>query len=212
MPSHIEIPVGGMTCAACQARVQRALARAPGVEDASVNLLLHNASVTFDPQATSPERLVEAIRATGYEASVPAAPNESVWAAAFAEEGERERTIAREQRELGLKAAVSIVVGLLAMTLSMRSMGAHPQMIAFALLGLTTGVMLWAGRRFYTRAWAAARHGGSDMNTLIAVGTGAAYLYSLVATLAPGLFLSRGLMPDLYYEAVVFIIALILVG
>ena len=211
-PSHIEIPVGGMTCAACQARVQRALARAPGVEDASVNLLLHNASVTFDPDATSPEQLVNAIRATGYEASVPAVPNASVWAAAFAEEGERERTIAREQRELGTKAAVSVVIGVLAMTLSMRSMGAHPQTIAFALLALTTGVMLWAGRRFYTRAWAAARHGSSDMNTLIAVGTGAAYLYSVVATLAPGLFLSRGLMPDLYYEAVVFIIALILVG
>ena len=212
MPSHIEIPVGGMTCAACQARVQRALARAPGVEDASVNLLLHNASVTFDPETTSPERLVEAIRATGYEASVPSAPNESRWAAAFAEEAERERTMAGEQREVGWKAAASVVVGILAMILSMPGMGASPRAIAFVLLGLTTGVMLWAGRQFYRRAWAAARHESADMNTLIAVGTGAAYAYSLVATLAPGLFLSRGVAPDLYYEAVVFIIAFILVG
>ena len=210
-PSHIEIPVGGMTCAACQARVQRALARAPGVEDASVNLLLHNASVTFDPVATSPEQLVEAIRATGYEASIPAAPNESGWAAAFAEEAERERTTARERRDLGWKASVSLVIGVLAMMLSMPAMG-PPQAMALVLLGLTTGVMLWAGRHFYVRAWAAARHGSADMNTLIAVGTGAAYAYSVVATLAPGLFVSRGLAPDLYYEAVVLIIAFILIG
>ena len=210
-PSHIEIPVGGMTCAACQARVQRALARAPGVEDASVNLLLHNASVTFDPVATSPEQLVEAIRATGYEASIPAAPNESGWAAAFAEEAERERTTARERRDLGWKASVSLVIGVLAMMLSMPAMG-PPQAMALVLLGLTTGVMLWAGRHFYVRAWAAARHGSADMNTLIAVGTGAAYAYSVVATLVPGLFVSRGLAPDLYYEAVVLIIAFILIG
>ena len=246
MPSHIDIPVGGMTCAACQARVQRALARAPGVEDAAVNLLLHNASVTFDPETTSPERLVEAIRATGYDASVPAEPNESAWATAFTEEAERERTTAREQRELGLKAAVSVVIGILAMILSMPVMAAYadvpgsagdpmmhwmmrhadaplaavfpwlfatpPQTIALVLLALTTGVLLWAGRQFYRRAWAAARHGSADMNTLIAVGTGAAYVYSVVATIAPGVFLSRGLAPDLYYEAVVLIIALILVG
>lgn len=213
MPSRINIPVSGMTCAACQARVQRALSRASGVEDASVNLLLHNASVTFDPSATSPEQLVEAIRATGYDASLPAKPDESQWSAAFADEAERERAIAVEQRALGWKAAVSIVVGVIAMLLTMPSMAmATPQATAYLLLALTTGVMLWAGRQFYLRAWASARHGGSDMNTLIAVGTGAAYLYSIVATIAPQIFLSRGLAPDLYYEAVVFIIALILLG
>src|SRR5947199_10836807 len=100
MHQTVTLPVGGMTCAACQARVQRALARAPGVEDATVNLLLHNASVTFDPAATSPERLVEAIRATGYEAKLPSAPNESRWSAAFAEESERKRAAEREQRAL----------------------------------------------------------------------------------------------------------------
>ncbi len=86
------------------------------------------------------------------------------------------------------------------------------QLLLYTLLGLTVFVMLWAGRHFYTRAWAAARHGTSDMNTLVALGTGAAFLYSLIATFAPGLFLSRGVSPDVYYEAVLFIIALILVG
>ncbi|HEY2855187.1 MAG TPA: heavy metal translocating P-type ATPase [Gemmatimonadaceae bacterium] len=201
--AHINIPVTGMTCAACQARVQRALARAPGVEDASVNLLLHNASVSFDPEATSPEQIVDAIKATGYDASVPAEPSESQWSAAFAQEAERDRALAREQKSLAYKAGVSLAAGLIAMLLPMPP---------FVLLVLTTVVMIWAGRQFYVRAWAGARHGSADMNTLISVGTGAAYIYSLVATLAPGLFIERGLKPDLYYEAVILIIALILVG
>jgi Cu+-exporting ATPase len=192
-----------MTCAACQARVQRALAKAPGVSDASVNLLLHNATVEFDPDSTSPEQLVDAIRETGYDATVPTTKaNESAWSAAFAQEEERERTGAVEEGKLAWKAGVSLAVGIAAMLV----------MQPYVMLVLTTAIMLWAGRQFYVRAWAAARHGGSDMNTLIAVGTGAAYLYSIVATVAPNVFLDRGLKPDVYYEAVVLIIALILVG
>jgi Cu+-exporting ATPase len=84
--------------------------------------------------------------------------------------------------------------------------------LAFALLAVTTFVMAWAGRHFYTRAWAAFRHHSADMNTLVAVGTGAAYLLSLVATVAPDFFVARGVPPDVYYEAVVLIIALVLVG
>jgi Cu+-exporting ATPase len=80
------------------------------------------------------------------------------------------------------------------------------------LLVATLGVMLWAGRHFYTRAWAAFRHHSADMNTLVAVGTGAAFLYSLAATAAPGFFTSRGVPADVYYEAVIIIIALILTG
>ena len=87
-----------------------------------------------------------------------------------------------------------------------------PRALGFTLLALTTFVMAWAGRQFYTRAWASVRHGSADMNTLVALGTGAAFLFSLLATLAPGFFISRGLPPDVYYEAVIFIIALVLVG
>src|SRR6185369_6574533 len=82
----------------------------------------------------------------------------------------------------------------------------------YLLLAMTAGVVLWAGRHFYTRAWSAFRHHSADMNTLIAVGTGAAFIYSVLATLAPGFFLSRGVAPDVYYEAVIIIIALILTG
>jgi Cu+-exporting ATPase len=202
--SRINIPVSGMTCAACQARVQRALTTVPGVEEATVNLLLHNATVDFDPSEATPEQLVAAIRATGYDATLPPAssPKGSVWSAAFAEEEQRERTSAEEERALAWKAGASLIAGIVAMVV----------MKPFFLLVLTTAIMLWAGRQFYVRAWSAFRHGGSDMNTLIAVGTGAAYIYSLVATLAPNVFRNRGLAPDLYYEAVVLIIALILVG
>ncbi len=87
-----------------------------------------------------------------------------------------------------------------------------PRALSYGLLALTTAVMAWAGRHFYTRAWAAFRHHSADMNTLVAVGTGAAFLLSVVATVAPGFFVARGVPPDVYYEAVILIIALILVG
>ncbi|MBY0490397.1 MAG: heavy metal translocating P-type ATPase [Gemmatimonadaceae bacterium] len=84
--------------------------------------------------------------------------------------------------------------------------------LTWALLAITLVVMGWAGRHFYTRAWAALRHGAADMNTLVSVGTLAAFAYSTVATVAPGFFVSRGVAPDVYYEAVIIIIALILTG
>jgi len=238
----VTIPVSGMTCAACSGRVQRALEKAPGVRDAAVNLMMKNATVAFDPAVTTPDRLVETIRGTGYGAAL--APPEQT---AFEEQEARDRAQEEEFRELRLKAGVSFAVAVVAMVVSMPLMagGAHgghgpaadPFMrwtmgwlnpvlesvlpwlyrapapaLSWALLVLTAGVMAWAGRHFYTRAWAAFRHHSADMNTLIAVGTGAAFLYSVVATVAPGFFLRRGVNPDVYYEAVVFIVALILAG
>ena len=87
-----------------------------------------------------------------------------------------------------------------------------PAILRYGLLAATLIVMGWAGRHFYTRAWAALKHGNADMNTLTAVGTGAAFLYSLVATLTPGMLTAGGAPPDVYYEAVILIIALLLVG
>jgi Cu+-exporting ATPase len=232
----VRIPVAGMTCAACSARIQRALEKQPGVADANVNLMMKTATVHFDPRTVTPERLVDAIKATGYGAQL-ASPDQS----AFAEQEARDRASAEEFRELKTKAIVSGIVGLIAMIVSMPLMshigisdpfmrwatGAlHPvfhdafpwlyrlpmQAITGTLMLATLGVMLWAGRHFYTRAWAAFRHHSADMNTLIAVGTGAAFLYSVVATVAPAFFFRRGLTPDVYYEAVIIIIALILTG
>ncbi len=199
------IPVTGMTCAACQARVQRTLQKQPGVQDATVNLMMGNATVTYDPSAVSPDALVTAIRDTGYGAEIPAAER-----TAFEEQEARDAATAEEFKELRLKAIVSGIIGLAAMA-AMPWMHHYPW-APWVLLVLTTGVMLSAGRHFYTRAWSSFRHHSADMNTLIAVGTGAAWLYSVIATVAPSFFTSRGVPADVYYEAVILIIAFILTG
>jgi P-type Cu+ transporter len=238
--ARITIPVEGMTCAGCQANVQRALQKQPGVKDASVNLMMKSAAVTYDPAVIRPEALVDAIRETGYGAELPR-PEQT----AFAEQEARERAQEEEFRILRCKAVFSGAAGVVAMIASMPLMaaGAHhgavadpfmrwamesltpalrsampwlyrlsPAFLSYGLLVLTLIVMGWAGRHFYTRAWTGLRHRSADMNTLIALGTGAAFLYSLLATAAPGFFLSRGVAPDVYYEAVILIIAFILTG
>ncbi|MFL6192530.1 MAG: heavy metal translocating P-type ATPase [Thermoanaerobaculia bacterium] len=240
--TRIDIPVEGMTCASCQANVQKTLQRQPGVLDASVNLMMKNAAVTYDPGVTRPEALVEAIRDTGYEAGMPR-PDRT----AFEEQEARDRAQEEEFRTLRRKALLSGAAGVIAMIVSMPLMtaGAHavhgpvadpfmrwamesmtpalrrvlpwlyevsPAVLSYSLLALTLFVMAWAGRHFYTRSWSGFRHHSADMNTLVAVGTGAAFLYSVLATVAPGFFVSRGVAPDVYYEAVVIIIALILTG
>jgi Cu+-exporting ATPase len=156
-----------MTCAACSARVQRALQREQGVDTAHVNLLLENATVEYDPTSTDPKRLLDAVRKTGYGAALPV----------------------DDQAAVTRKAAVSLVLAAAAMLIHWRA----------GLLAMALFTMLWAGRDIYVRAWSAARHGSADMNTLIAIGTGAAFLYSLFG-------------PDVYYEAVIVIIAFVLTG
>jgi Cu+-exporting ATPase len=240
------VPVTGMTCAACQSRVQRTLQQQPGVKDATVNLMMGNATISYDPAAVSAPALVEAIRRTGYGAELPATDSD-----AFKEQETRDRATAAEFRELRRKAIVSGLLGAAAMVISMPLMSqlalehshagapgitdpfmrwsmdvldpffraATPWIyripvsaLTWTLLLVTLGVMSWAGRHFYSRAWAAFRHHSADMNTLVAVGTGAAFLYSVIATVAPDFFRERGVPPDVYYEAVIIIIALILTG
>jgi len=242
--TRITLPVGGMTCAACSAAVGRALERTPGVSGASVNLMLKNAAVVFDPSTVSAEQLVDVIRDTGYEAHLPA-PHQSALEELEAQDAEA----AREFRSLAAKAIFALAAGAVAMIASMPLMstdahGGHaahttvdpfmawamraltpalertmpwlyaidPRVLSFALLAITLAVVLWAGRHFYVRAWNAFRHHSANMSTLVAVGTGAAFVYSMAATLAPDLFLRHGIAPDVYYEAVILIIALVLVG
>ncbi|HEU5358624.1 MAG TPA: heavy metal translocating P-type ATPase, partial [Gemmatimonadales bacterium] len=238
MPATVELPVSGMTCAACSARVQRALEQAPGVAAANVNLMTNAATVTFDPVATSPDALVETIRATGYGAELPSPDT-----GALDQVSRQDEANLAERRELRQKLTVSAVAAVLTMLLSMPLarlemtngpvdplmrwmmplgdwlLQAIPGLAALSadalrlvLLGLTLPVVFWAGRHFYTRAWSAFRHHGADMNTLIAVGTGAAFLWSLTATAGAHWLRARGLAPDVYYEAVVWIVALILLG
>ena len=235
------INVSGMTCAACSARVQRALEKVPGVETAAVDLMTATANVAYDPAVTRVDELLERIRSTGYGAAARRPE-----ASAIDEQAAQEKTRAEEFRVLRNKAITALLAGVIAMLLSMPLMahGAHSgvagadpfmrwsmrvinpwierlfpwlygipaQTLAIVLFVLTLFVMVWAGRHFYTRAWAAVRHHSADMNTLIALGTGAGFLFSVFATFAPSFFTARGVAADVYYEAVVIIIALILVG
>src|SRR3954470_13114192 len=179
----ITIPVSGMTCAACQARVQRALTKAPGVGSASVNLMTNTATVDYDVDTTSPESLVEQIRATGYGAELPVADLSAIEDELALDE-EREQDFAT----LRARAIVAFVVGALTMLapfalgVPMMVMSDRAPSAWWILLVATGGVMAWAGRDFYARAYGAARHGSANMNTLVAVGTGAAFLFSVVAT------------------------------
>ena len=198
--NELTIPVQGMTCAACSARVQRTLERTPGVSAANVNLMTGSATVSYDPASTTPERLVEAIRDTGYGAELPDA-GASIEEMTGAEDVARDR----ERRELRSKFAVSLAAALLSIPLSMPS---RP----WLLFALTLPVMGWAGRHFYSRAWSAFRHRTADMNTLIAVGTGAAFGYSLCVTVAGSWLAARGIQPHVYYEPVIWIITLVLLG
>ena len=205
MATKITIPVSGMHCAACQGRVQSALQKTAGVGDATVNLLLNNATVSYDESAVRPEALVEAIKATGYDAALPKAG-----VSAFEEQEAQDRAHEQELKELTWKTGVSLGVAAITMVLPMVLM--HATWMPWVLMLLTTLVVAWPGRHFYGRAWRAFRHHTADMNTLIAVGTGAAFLYSVFATIDPAFFTARGLTADLYYEAVAAIIGLILLG
>jgi Cu+-exporting ATPase len=238
---RVTIPVTGMTCAACSGRIQRELEKHPGVENAAVNLMMRNATVAFDPQITNPTALVDVIRATGYGADLAAA-GRTAFEEQTAQDLAQEHEFKELRTKAGVSFVAAMIAMLVSMPLMAGEHGAHgavadpfirwamswvspflrdafPFMyalprpvLAYGLLVITIVVMSWAGRHFYTRTWAALRHHSADMNTLIAVGTGAAFVYSLIATVWPSFFTSRGLMPDVYYEAVIFIIALILIG
>src|ERR1700730_884564 len=239
---RVTIPISGMTCAACQSFVQRTLAGEAGVQDAAVNLMLHNATVTFDANVTSIASLVEKIRGTGYGAEIPVL-DQSI----LDEQEKHDNDQLLEYRQLRLKAGVSLVAGTVAMILSMplmsmTSVGGMERMkdplmswsmrvldpalrqavpwmysissdaIRWFLFALSAFIIAWAGRRFYLKAWSALLHKTTDMNTLVALGTGTAFLYSAGTTVAPGFFISHGIAPDTYFEACILIMGLVLTG
>jgi Cu+-exporting ATPase len=178
------------------------------VESAAVNFATEKAQVTYDPQKVDLEKFRQAIEEAGYQFR----------GLARAELRDRERE--ERERELALlkkKFIFSVIIGLLIMILSMPHYIPYlkevPHQILFYILFLlTTPVQFWAGRQFLVGAWKAARHGGADMNTLIAVGTLSAYLYSSVVTFFPSLFHHSGVKADIYFDSAAMIIALILLG
>jgi len=190
-------PVSGMTCAACVARVEKALSGVPGVISANVNLASEKATVEYI-EGTELADLRRAVDEAGYKLGAEAENLEDV------------TTVAR--RELRMVRDRLIFAAVLGLSILVLSLGPAFAGKLYLLWALATPVQFWAGWRFYRGAWGALRHRTADMNTLIAVGTSAAYLYSVVAVLSPGIFTGGGLERNVYFDTSAMIIALILLG
>jgi P-type Cu+ transporter len=220
----VSFPVEGMTCAACVNRITRFLANVDGVEDANVNLATETATVRFDRGRIGLDRLGDAVEAAGYEARIDRAigdSHEQDLDDVAEERSDRDAAAARKLADLRQRLVVSAVLTV-PLLLGLARMTIAPWLPAFlseplVQLALATPVQLWAAQPFYAGAWRALRHGVADMNTLVVVGTSAAYLYSLATIVVPGFFTAAGLGMDgeelpLYFDTAAAIITLILAG
>ncbi len=234
------LALSGMSCAACAGRIEKSLAGAAGVESCYVNFATEKATVDFDDEVTTAHRLVETVQNAGYDARVE--PDTEAEKERERERERTVRAARTRDLKLRFGASLvsGILTALFAMPL-MSGHGAGPSdsdlftrmmapvdgalhavlpglyrmdasLLRWISLVLTLPVVLWAGREFYIGAWRGIRHRTADMNTLIGIGTGAAFVFSLVVTMVPGAFESAGIEAGVYYEAVVWIIALVLLG
>jgi Cu+-exporting ATPase len=204
-------PVTGMSCAACSARVEKTIQGLSGVVRAAVNLATERLTVTYLPGIVTPVGIARAVQDAGYRMLVAedgAAPAEP--GAAAEEERRRQVSLIR------LKFIVSLAVGAILMLMMLiPESWLSTQTQWYVMFALATPVQFWAGGQFYRGAWAALRHHTTDMNTLIAVGTSVAYLYSAAVTFFPGAFeraAGAGFEAAVYYDSAVIIIGLILLG
>jgi Cu+-exporting ATPase len=216
MTEHCSLDIGGMTCASCVGRVEKALQRVPGVHTAQVNLATEVATVEFDPAAAAVDDLTAAVAKAGYTGNLRADVRAA--ASAPAATPALQDPPARDDRDAQLddlkrRWQVSLTTGLGLMALMYLPLPIDAMdWLMPAILVVATVVQLWAGRVFYEAAWAAARHGATTMNTLVALGTGVAYLYSAFVTLWPAAAERWGLPLHIYFETSLVIIALVLMG
>ena len=203
------INIGGMTCASCVNHIEKAVRAVPGVETANVNLATHTATITTWASDTKAHELQQAIKDAGYSILL----EQESGASSDAEIPESQKT---EERRLLQRAIVSGIAGLLVMLGTMNLLPGFsvlPMGVRHtSLFILTSFVLLWAGQPIYSAAWKAAKHRTTNMNTLIAIGTLAAYGYSAFATFFPSLVETPGIPAAIYYDTAVIIIALILLG
>ncbi|MDB9525672.1 heavy metal translocating P-type ATPase [Oscillatoria sp. CS-180] len=203
----------GMSCAACASNIEAAIRSVPGVKTCSVNFGAEQATVAYDADRLSAADIQSAVDAVGYRAQ-PVDDN-PLTAGDDAERRER----ATRHRELTHKVIFSLVISGVLMV------GALPMMTGLDIplipdwmhnpwlqLMLTLPVMVWAGSDFFINTWKALKHHSATMDTLVAVGTGTAYLYSLFPTVYPQWFINQRLQPDVYFEIAATIVSLILLG
>lgn len=206
--ASMTLPIGGMTCASCTGRVEGGLSDVPGVISAAVNLATEKATVHYVPGVVDLADFKQAVADSGYQVLEMAdgADQETL---EDRERAARKRELSILTRKFWFAAVLSVPIFL----------GSYPSWFPWLppllknwvfVFFLVTPVQFWAGWQFYRGAWAAAKHKTSDMNTLIAIGTSAAYLYSAAVTFMPQFF-PEG-MDDVYYDTSSIIIALILLG
>ncbi|MBE9201806.1 MULTISPECIES: heavy metal translocating P-type ATPase [unclassified Nodularia (in: cyanobacteria)] len=209
----LTLKLRGMSCASCANNIDQAIRLVPGVIDCNVNFGAEQTTINYDQKRTDLKTIQAAIDAAGYSSSLPQKD-------ILAGEDEAEKAIKlAEDREITHKVIVGGVIGMIMFVGSIPMMtGLNVPFIPAFLhnywvqLLLTTPVQFWCGWSFYVNGWKALKHRTATMDTLIAVGTGAAFLYSVFVTLFPGFFMAQGLMPHVYYEVSVTVIALILLG
>jgi Cu+-exporting ATPase len=214
--NRLELPITGMTCASCANRIEKRLNKLEGVE-ASVNYATEKASVSYDADQARPEDLVAAVEKAGYGAALPAPPS-PIPEAAAARSGEEDPT-----RALRLRLVWAAVLSLPVLLLSMVSPLQFDNWQWLA-LQLATPVVLWAGWPFHRAAWANLKHGTATMDTLISVGTLAAWAWSVVALFfgdagMAGMTMGFDLLPErsaaldhIYFEVAAVVITFILAG
>jgi Cu+-exporting ATPase len=216
------LDVGGMTCASCVGRIEKALLKLDGVADARVNLATEVASITYDPDLVRLDDLTGAVVKAGYSATPrhqaattgggtsgePGAQSAS--SGDGAGEGEaRDRELSRMKRKWQTALAVGLgLMGLMYVPLYIDTM----DWLMPVIFVVATAVQWWAGKDIYASAWAAAKHRTTNMTTLVALGTGVAWGYSTFITLWPALAEQAGLPLHVYYETSLIIVALVLAG
>lgn len=196
--SKINYPINGISCASCAARVEKVLNACDGVRSAQVNFANGTARVDYDPEACSPEKLQQAVRSAGYDLVLDGSAEdlEKRRAAAY-------RSLRRRTRWAVLLSVPVVIIGMFFMNMP----GANVWMFLLA-----TPVVFVFGRQFFVGAWKQLRHRTANMDTLVALSTGIAWLFSVANMLFPSYWLSRGIHPHVYFEAAAVIVAFILLG
>ena len=219
--AKVTLTLDGMSCAACARNIENVVRRLSGVSSVQVNYAIEQAAIEFSRRRVSVETICEAIARAGYQAQLHTEKNlaqiQQTAKQLKSQQVQQQKNLLKKVIVSGI-AGVILILGMLPMMLGIDTLGwptfLHLAFLhnAWTQLAIATPVLFWCGQSFYIGAWKAIAQRTTNMNTLVALGTGAAYLYSLIITLFPQLPASQGLAPDVYYEAAVVIVALILLG
>jgi Cu+-exporting ATPase len=198
----IILPIQGMSCASCVSRIQTNLSKLDGINSASVNLATESATIAFDDSTISIESIKKSIEDIGYQVVVAEEDNlEDV------KENLEQKESASLKRDFILSAVLTVPISFLNMFFAHSSFWVN-----YLLFVLTAPVLLWSGRRFFIGFWKMLKHLSADMNTLVAVGTSIAFIFSAVITFFPKILQGIGQHPITYYDTSAVIITLILMG